>query len=46
MYNMMTVVNPAVFGMYMKVVERVFPKNSHYKDKFFCLIFIVLNLLP
>lgn len=33
MYNIRTVVNPAIFGKYMKVVKRVYPKNSYYMDK-------------
>ena len=44
MYNMMTIVNTKI---YLKVVDRVDPKSSHYKRKrffffFFCFLFLYL----
>ena len=47
MYNMMTIVNT---NIYLKVVDRVDPKSSHYKRKrfffffFFCLFSVFVSI--
>ena len=38
MYNMMTIVNT---NIYLKVVDRVDPKSSHYKRKRFFFFFFL-----